>query len=157
MSDTKIAAANETKRGTNYSLYNGGSLQDWSQHKMEHPVRGKVRGKHFLKDHLDFTGCEISINSLPAGVAVPFSHQHKENEEVYIFIQGQGQMQIDHEIIDVSEGSIVRIAPKGLRTWRNNSAEPLVYIVIQVRENSLRQHTFEDGIPNMDPIDWPAI
>jgi len=155
MTDTKTLSAKKTKRETNYSHYNGGSLEEWAQHKMEHPVRGKVRGKHFLKDHVDFTGCEISINSLPAGGAVPFSHQHKENEEVYIFIKGHGQMQIDHEIVDVTEGSIVRIAPAGLRTWRNNSSEPLVYIVIQVRENSLRQHTFEDGIPNMDPISWP--
>lgn len=156
MSDTETAVTTETKRGTNYSHYNGGTLEDWSQHKMVHPRVGKVRGKHFLKDHLDFTGCEISINSLPPDAAVPFSHQHKENEEVYIFIKGNGQMQIDHEVIDVAEGSIVRISPQGLRTWRNTSSEPLVYIVIQVRENSLRQHTFEDGIPNMDPIVWPA-
>ena len=154
MSDTK-AVVNETKRGTNYSHYKGGPLAAWSQHELKHPTRGKVRGKHFLKDHLDFTGCEISINSLAPGGAVPFSHQHKENEEVYIFIQGRGQMKIDDEVIDVEEGSIVRIAPQGLRTWRNNSSEPLVYVVIQVRENSLKQHTFDDGIPNMEPIDWP--
>ena len=156
MSDTNTIENKETKRGTNYSHYNGGSLKDWSQHKIEHPRVGKVRGKHFLKDHLDFTGCEISINSLQPGGAVPFSHQHKENEEVYIFVQGKGQMQIDHEVIDVAEGSIVRVAPQGLRTWRNTSNEPLVYVVVQVRENSLRQHTFEDGIPNMDPINWPT-
>jgi len=158
MTETQTSAEKrrETNRGSNYSHYNGGSLKEWSDYKMVHPRAGKVRGKHFLKDHLDFTGCEISINSLAPGVAVPFSHQHKENEEVYVFIQGKGQMQIDHEIIDVCEGSIVRIAPEGLRTWRNNSTEPLVYIVIQVKENSLRQHTFEDGIPNTDPISWSA-
>ncbi len=156
MSDTKTIESKETKKGTNYTHYQGGSLKEWSDHTLEHPRVGNVRGKHFLKDHLDFTGCEISINSMRAGGAVPFSHQHKENEEVYIFIQGNGQMQIDHEVIDVGAGSIVRIAPSGLRTWRNTSSDPLVYIVIQVRENSLRQHTFEDGIPNLDPINWPG-
>lgn len=154
MSETKTMS-NETKRGTNYSHYNGGSLAEWAEHKMNHPRRGEIKGKHFLKDHLDFTGCEISINSLPVGGAMPFSHQHKENEEVYIFIKGKGQMQVDHEVIDVCEGSIVRIAPNGLRTWRNTGDEPMVSICVQVRENSLRQHTFEDGIPNMDPIKWP--
>ncbi len=156
MSDVKTVENKETKRGTNYSVYSGGSLQDWSQHKLVHPRAGKVRGKHFLKDHLDLTGCEISINSLPAGVALPFAHQHKVNEEIYIFIQGSGQMLVDQEVIDVTEGSIVRIAPQAVRTWRNNSSDPLVYIVIQVQENSLRQHTFEDGIPNTDPINWPV-
>lgn len=156
MSDSKTIENRITKRGTNYSHYEGGALENWSQHELEHPRVGKVRGKHFLKDHLDLTGCEISINSLRSGGAVPFSHQHKENEEIYIFVQGKGQMQIDHEVIEVAEGSIVRIAPQGLRTWRNTADEPLVYIVIQVRENSLGQHTFEDGIPNLDPINWPA-
>lgn len=154
MSETQ-AIKSETQKGTNYSHYNGGALTAWSQHKLEHPRVGKVRGKHFLKDHLDFTGCEISINSLAVGGAVPFSHQHKENEEVYIFVKGKGQMQIDHEVIDVCEGSIVRISPIGLRTWRNTGDEPLIYIVVQVRENSLRQHTWDDGLPNTDPIQWP--
>lgn len=155
MSETNTVTNRATMQGTNFSHYNGGTLQEWSDHKLVHPRVGKVRGKHFLKEHLGFTGCEISINSLQAGAALPFSHQHKENEEVYIFIQGKGQMQIDGEVIDVSEGSIVRVAPQGMRTWRNNSSEPLVYIVLQVRENSLRQATTEDGIGNSDPIHWP--
>ncbi|MBX9951638.1 MAG: cupin domain-containing protein, partial [Candidatus Obscuribacterales bacterium] len=129
MSETKTIGK-ETKRGANYAHYNGGSLAEWSEHELQHPIRGKVRGKHFLKDHLNFTGCEISINSLARGGAVPFSHQHKENEEVYIFITGKGQMQIDHEVIDVTEGSIVRVSPNGMRTWRNTGDEPLVYVVI---------------------------
>ena len=33
---------------------------------------------------LGLTGAEVSFNSLPAGVSVPFVHSHKENEEIYI-------------------------------------------------------------------------
>ncbi len=59
MSETKTTVTSETKRGTNYSHYNGGTLEHWSQHKMVHPRVGKVRGKHFLKDHLDFTAAKF--------------------------------------------------------------------------------------------------
>ena len=44
-----------------------------------------------LKAVLNLSGCEISINELPAGVSVPFVHAHKQNEEVYIVLEGSGK------------------------------------------------------------------
>ena len=145
----------KTRKGNNFTAYEGGARKDWPNHSIELPGLGKVSGKHFLKDILGFTGCEISINSLPPGAGMPFYHQHKDNEEVYIFIQGKGQVQVDDEVIDVQEGSIVRIAPNGQRTWRNNSNEPLLYIVIQMKENSLRQYGLGDGIIAEKAVAWP--
>lgn len=153
---TSVGGTLKTKKGTHFSSYNGGTLPQWAHHALEFPGLGEVRGKHFLKDLLGFTGCEISINSLPAGAGMPFYHQHKENEEVYIFIQGKGQMQIDGEVVDVAEGSIVRIAPNGERTWRNNSNAPLLYIVIQMKENSLRQYGLGDGVIPEKAVCWPS-
>lgn len=85
---------------------------------------------------------------------MPIYHQHQQNEEVYIFIQGKGQMQVDGEVIDVQEGSIVRITPKGERIWRNNSNEPLLYIVIQTRESSLTQYGLADAIVPGKAVTW---
>jgi len=82
-------------------------------------------------------------------------HQHQQNEEVYIFIQGKGQVQVDAEVIDVQEGSIVRIAPNGERIWRNNSNEPLLYIIVQVRENSLSQYGLGDATVPEKAVSWP--
>ena len=54
--------------------------------------------------------------------AMPIHHSHKKNEEAYISVKGHGQeVQVDDDVIDVKEGSIVRIAPAGKRIWRNNS------------------------------------
>lgn len=145
----------KARKGRNFTAYEAGARKDWPDHSIELPGLGKVSGKHFLKDILGFTGCEISINSLPPGTGMPFYHQHKDNEEVYIFIQGKGQVQVDDEVIDVQEGSIVRIAPNGQRTWRNNSNEPLLYIVIQMKENSLRQYGLGDGIVAEKAVAWP--
>lgn len=144
-----------TKQGTHFAAHHSGTRSQWPDHSLEIPGLGEIRGKQFLKDKLQFTGCEISVNSLPPGAAMPIYHQHQQNEEVYIFIQGQGQMQIDGEIVDVNEGSVVRIAPSGVRTWRNNGKEPLLYIIIQMQENSLQQYGIGDGIILDQPVTWP--
>ena len=41
-----------------------------------------------LKEALNLTGCEVSINELAANVSVPFVHAHKQNEELYIITDG---------------------------------------------------------------------
>ena len=88
------------------------------------------------------------------GVGMPIYHTHKENEEVYIFIHGEGQIEIDNEIIDIHEGSVVRIAPNGERIWRNNSNVMLVYVIIQMRDNSLRQYGLADSNITEKKVAW---
>jgi mannose-6-phosphate isomerase-like protein (cupin superfamily) len=144
-----------TAEGKNFSAVDLGPFSKLNDYKFVHPRAGRVSGKVFTRDALKLTGMEVSMNKLPAGIAVPFSHQHKQNEELYIFVKGQGQMQIDGDIVEVREGTMVRIAPGGTRTWRSNSTEDLHYIVIQARENSLVQATFDDGIPSEQPPQWP--
>ena len=149
MSNCKI------KTGTNFTAYESGPRKDWPAHTVELPGLGEIPGKLFLKDMVGFTGCEISINSMAPGAGMPIYHQHKQNEEVYIFIQGKGQVQVDGEVIDVQEGTIVRIAPNGERIWRNNSNEPLLYIIIQVKENSLIQYGLGDATVPEKAVTWP--
>jgi mannose-6-phosphate isomerase-like protein (cupin superfamily) len=144
-----------TKKGTHFTAYESGLRKDWPAHTVELPGLGEIPGKLFLKDLVGFTGCEISINSMAPGAGMPIYHQHQQNEEVYIFIQGRGQMQVDGEVIDVQEGTIVRIAPSGERIWRNNSSEPLLYIIIQVRENSLHQYGLGDANVPEKEVTWP--
>jgi len=144
----------KTRNGTNFTAYESGARWEWPDHVVQLPGLD-IPGKQFLKEALGFTGCEISVNSLKPGTGMPFYHTHQQNEEVYIFIQGKGQMQVDGEVIEVQEGSIVRIAPKGLRTWRNNTQEPLLYIVIQMRENSLNQYGLGDGVVPEKAVSWP--
>jgi mannose-6-phosphate isomerase-like protein (cupin superfamily) len=143
------------RTGINFTAYESGACKNWPAHKVELPGLGEIPGKLFLKEMVGFTGCEISINSMAPGAGMPIYHQHQQNEEVYIFIQGKGQVQVDGEVIDVQEGSIVRIAPNGERIWRNNSNEPLLYIIIQVRENSLIQYGLGDATVPEKSVSWP--
>jgi len=148
---------NTAQTGANHTLFESGALKDWVANSVEIPGLGKVPGKLFLKDLVGFTSCEMSINAMEPGGGMPFHHTHKENEEVYIFTHGRGQVQIDGETLNVREGTIVRIAPQGVRTWRNNGNETLVYIVIQMRDKSLRQWALGDGVVIPDkPVVWPS-
>lgn len=156
MSDCKTQDSKcNTRKGTNFTAYKSGARKDWPAHTVTLPGLGDIPGKHFLKDMLGLTGCEISINSMAPGAGMPIYHQHQENEEVYIFIQGKGQVQVDGEVIEVQEGSIVRIAPNGERIWRNNSNEPLLYIIIQTREKSLNQYGLGDATVPEKAVAWP--
>lgn len=146
----------KTVTGSNFTAIHTGPLSQLDSYKLEVPALNRtVRGKLFIKEFLGLTGMQISMNKLPAGAAVPFYHQHRENEECYIFVKGRGQMQIDGQVFDVEEGSIVRIATTGSRTLRNNSSEELNYICIQAKENSLNIDTFEDGIKSDQAVTWP--
>ena len=145
---------NTVKKGKNYTAYESGQRNNWPAHTVELPGLGEIPGKLFLKDIVGFTGCEISVNSMAPGTGMPIFHQHQQNEEIYIFIQGKGQLQVDGEVIEVKEGSIVRISPEGERIWRNNSDEPLLYIIIQVRENSLEQYGLGDSSVPEKAVNW---
>lgn len=142
------------RKGTNFTAYESGARHDWPDHTVELPGID-IPGKHFLKDEIGFTGCEISVNSMAPGASMPIYHQHKQNEEIYIFIQGKGEVQVDDEIVDVQEGTIVRITPEGERTWRNNSDEPLLFIIVQARENSLIQYGLSDANVPEKAVAWP--
>jgi len=104
-----------------------------------------IKGKFFLKEQLGLTGCEVSINTIPAGGAIPFLHSHKENEETYVFLQGNGVFYIDGQELAVKEGSMLNIRPDGVRGLKAGS-EDLLYMCVQSKENSLGQATRDDGI-----------
>ncbi len=152
----RIGEPDEILQGANYSAVQLGASGDWNRYAVRHPsLPTTIHGKVFLKGLLGLTGTEISCGVLPNRGAMPFLHAHRENEEVYVFVSGRGQMLVDGEVFDVSEGSVVRVAPAGVRSWRSTSDEPLVYLVIQAKEGSLRQWTLTDGVGGAGAPVWP--
>lgn len=128
-------------QGAHYTLDQTGPLENLNRHS----YRG-VPGKHFVGDNLGLTGCEVSLNRLPAGQGMPFVHAHKKNEELYIVLRGTGFFYVDGEEFPIREGSLVRVAPDGARAFAAGS-EDLYFICIQAEANSLTQATLEDGYP----------
>ncbi|WP_438590723.1 cupin domain-containing protein [Grimontia sedimenti] len=77
------------------------------------------------------------------------------HEEIYIFIGGQGEFMVDDNRFEVTTGSVVRVAPEGVRGWRNTSNSPLYYAVLQVKAGSETvKNTIEDGRGVNRPVIW---
>ena len=105
-----------------------------------------INSKLFLKEQIDATSCEISFGSLPSGAAVPFFHSHSHDEEIYIILSGHGRFQVDNEVFDIAEGSVIRVATNCDRNLKCTSSPcPMTYICIQAKENSLNEYTLTDA------------
>lgn len=85
------------------------------------------------------------IRHTPTGEAVPFFHSHKENEENYIILSGAGKFQVNGEVFDVAEGSVIRVATNCDRNLKCTSETPMTYICIQAKEGSLSGYTMTDA------------
>jgi mannose-6-phosphate isomerase-like protein (cupin superfamily) len=135
-----------TVRGTNFTCFHAGPKETWTQYRLEPPdVPRPARGKLFLRNLLGSEGLEMSLNVVPPGKGMPFLHKHQENEEVYVVVGGSGQFLVDGQCIDVEEGSVLLISPPGARAWRNNSDNPLYFVCIQYRADSVVQGGTTDG------------
>lgn len=127
------------KNGNNYAVEEVGPLATL----LDHEFRG-LKGKHFIGKNIGLTGCEVSLNLLPAGKAMPFVHAHRNNEELYIIIAGNGTFFVDGDEFPVQEGSMVRVAPEGARSWKAGDHD-LYFICVQAEVGTLTRATLEDG------------
>ncbi len=137
----------------NYTSVNIGNIDDIKNYSMIHPNLGtEIKGKVFLKEQTGATGTEISFNSIPPHSELGYFHIHYKDEETYIILKGSGLYQVNENCFPIKEGSIIRVAPNGVRSLKNTSDENLVYMCIQSKENSLEEYSTEDG----KRIDYPS-
>lgn len=116
--------------------------------KFAHASVGSLQafeGKQFVKEAVGSSSCEISFGTLPKGAAVPFFHSHRENEEHYIILSGSGRFQVDDEVFDIAEGSVIRVSTGCDRNLLCTSEQPMTYICIQAKEGSLGNYTGSDA------------
>lgn len=95
-------------------------------------------GKLFLKERLQLSSMEVSLNSMAPGQGMPYCHRHQEHEELYIFLSGNGEFMVDEVVIAIGPGSCVRVAPPASRCWRNTGPEPLQFICVQAPEEGMQ-------------------
>jgi mannose-6-phosphate isomerase-like protein (cupin superfamily) len=144
-----------SSEGKNYSAVDLGEFDNLMEYSYLHPrLKTEIKGKVFIGEILKATGTEISIQILPPNTNIPFLHQHKNHEETYIILKGTGQFQVDGSVFDIKEGSIIRIAPEGKRSYRNNSDNPIIVMCIQSQKNSLDNYLVFDGFRTPGEIPW---
>jgi uncharacterized cupin superfamily protein len=141
MKKVEILSENKT-----YTAINVGKLHDLEDYSLIHPkFKTEIKGKVFLKEPTKSTGTEISFTTIPPKSELGYFHNHTKDEETYIILKGVGYYQVDDDCFPIQEGSIIRVAPAGARSLCNTSDENMVYLCVQSKENSLEEHTTDDG------------
>jgi len=152
----KIKAMKQMKKlvaGTNFSASGVGKLNELSDYVFDLGAV-KIPGKVFGGTTVGATGSEFSFQSFAPGTETGFLHTHKTHEELYFFLSGCGEFQVDGQVFPVSEGSVVRVAPAGRRSVRNNGTEPLVMLCIQYRAGTFTTEDATDGDLLQELVKW---
>ena len=77
----------------------------------------------------------FSWRRMPAGTGGKgsYGHRHKTQEELYFVASGTLQFKLEDEVIDVAEGTVVRVAPPVARSvWNEGPGDAVVIIVSAV-------------------------
>ena len=138
----------------NFNAINVGKLSELGQYVLELGSEVKIPGKVFGGQVLKTTGAEFSFQSFAPGTETGFLHTHKTHEELYFFLAGKGDFQVDGQEFPVSEGSVVRVSPEGLRSVRNNGSEPLVMLCVQYKGATFTADDAMDGIIADTKVEW---
>lgn len=131
-----------------------GKLSDLGEYMLELSPEVKIPGKVFGGAMVGATGCEFSFQTFAPGAESGFIHTHKTHEELYFILRGNGEFQVDGHNIPVQEGSVVRVAPDGRRTLRNNGTDTLVVLCVQYPEAKAGDVNASDGVILADKVQW---
>lgn len=140
--------------GANFSAIRIGKLNELGDYVLELGPEIKIPGKVFGGSAVNATGGEFSFQVFQPGTETGFLHTHKNHEELYFFLSGSGEFQVDGQVFPVSEGSVVRVAPAGRRSVRNNGTEPLTMLCVQYRGATFTAEDAADGNLLPDPVEW---
>lgn len=140
--------------GTHFSALSTGSFSQLNDYVLPVAPGMEIQGKVFMGQTLQTTGAEISFQSFAPGKETGFLHTHQTHEELYIFVSGKSEFQVDGQVFPVGEGSVVRVAPEGKRSVRNNGTEPLIMICVQYKAQTFTAQDAADGQLLQEPVKW---
>ena len=144
----KIAA------GEHFTAVDAGKMAQLGEYRLQLAPGVELPGKVFGGAAVGATGAEFSFQSFAPGTETGFLHTHRTHEELYFFLSGRGEFQVDGECFPVGEGSVVRVAPEGRRSVRNNGSEPLVMLCVQYRCGTFTAEDATDGNILQEPVRW---
>jgi mannose-6-phosphate isomerase-like protein (cupin superfamily) len=78
-----------------------------------------------------------------------YGHRHRTQEEVYFVASGTLQFKLEDEVIDVSEGTVVRVSPEVARSVWNAGPGDAILIVVSKKSEDPR-----DDVETVDEF-WP--
>lgn len=107
------------------------------KHVSEVPdVLGDYPGEmHMLTYELDTEQVAITYRRMPqhTGGKGSYGHFHREQEEVYFVVEGKLQFKLGDDVIEVSKGTAVRVAPEVVRSVWNDEPEDAELVIVSKR------------------------
>ena len=99
-------------------------------------------------------GCEqvsFTWRRMPArtGGKGSYGHRHRTQEEIYFVASGSLQFKLEDEVLELGQGTIVRVAPEVVRSVWNEGPDDAVLIMCSTRNRS------PDGDHETVPDFWP--
>lgn len=141
-------------KATNFSAINLGKLNELTEYTFELGPDVKIPGKVFGGKAIEATGGDFSFQVFQPNTETGFLHTHKTHEELYFFLGGNGEFQVDGQVFPIEEGTVVRVAPGGKRSVRNNGTTPLVMLCVQYHGNTFTNEDATDGVILTEPVKW---
>ena len=141
-------------KAENVTAVDFGKLSDLNEYELVLGPEVNISGKVFGGTLVGATGGEFSFQSFAPGTETGFLHTHKSHEELYFFLSGKGEFQVDGKVFPITEGSVVRVAPAGKRSVRNNGTDPLVMLCVQYRGATFTKEDATDGVILNEKVNW---
>ena len=113
-------------------------------------VLGDYPGEmRMLAGALETTQVALTYRRMPqhTGGKGSYGHRHAEQEEVYFVVSGKLQFKLDDEVIELGEGSAIRVAPEVFRSVWNDEAADAELVIVSTR--------VEDSKPEYQADFWP--
>ena len=149
MKETKTIA-----KAGNFTAVDFGKLNGIQDYVLNFGPEMMIPGKVFGGQSVNAMGGEFSFQSFAPGQESGFLHTHKNHEELYFCLSGKGEFQVDGEVFPIGEGSVVRVAPNGKRSIRNNGSEPLLMLCVQYRGDTFTADDATDGVILNEEVKW---
>src|SRR5665809_95105 len=107
-------------------------MADWTiKHLTEMPdVLGDYPGEMRMSAASDLGNEQVAFTwrRMPAGTGGKgsYGHRHKTQEEIYFVAAGTLQFKLEDDVLDISAGTVVRVAPQVARSVWNEGPQDAV-------------------------------
>ena len=130
-------------------------MSDWTIKKLDEipDVLGDYPGEMRMSSASDLGTEQVGFSwrRMPAGTGGKgsYGHRHKTQEELYFVASGTPQFKLEDEVIDIAEGTLVRVAPPVVRSVWNEGPGDAVVIIVSTRSDDPRDDV--ETVPDF----WP--
>ena len=114
-------------------------MADYTIAKLEEmpDVLGDYPGEMRMSAQSDLGNEQVAFTwrRMPAetGGKGSYGHRHKTQEEIYFVAAGSLQFKLEDDVLDISAGTVVRVAPQVARSVWNEGPEDAVLIMCSMK------------------------